>query len=55
MSEMRSEKITVMLTPSAVRQLDEYRQPRRWSRSTAIAALVEQGLQAREETGKEAP
>jgi hypothetical protein len=54
-SEIRSEKLSVLLTPSTVRQLDAYREPRRWSRSTAIAALVEQGLQANDETGKGTP
>jgi metal-responsive CopG/Arc/MetJ family transcriptional regulator len=43
-SELRTEKISVTLTPSVLARLDAYRQPRRWSRSTAIAALVEEGL-----------
>ena len=43
-SELRTEKISVTLTPSVLARLDAYRQPRRWSRSTAIAALIEEGL-----------
>ena len=43
-SEMRTEKITVLLTPSVTERLDAYRAERRWTRSTAIAALVEEGL-----------
>ncbi len=51
---MRSEKVTVMLTPSALRHLDAYRAERRWTRSTAIAALIEQGLHGPDEAGKDA-
>ena len=51
-SEMRTAKITVLLAPSVVELLDAYRAQRRWTRSTAIAALVEQGL-AREAAGTE--
>jgi hypothetical protein len=57
MSEMRTAKITVLLTPSALERLDSYRAPRRWTRSTAIAALVEEGLSAQpgdSDTAKEA-
>lgn len=56
-SEMRTEKITVLLTPSVTEKLDAYRAQRRWTRSTAIAALVEEGLGRQphdSETGKEA-
>ena len=41
---MRTAKITVLLAPSVVERLDAYRAERRWTRSTAIAALVEEGL-----------
>lgn len=53
---MRTEKITVLFTPSVLERLDGYRADRRWTRSTAIAALVEEGLR-REATGdgKETP
>lgn len=55
-SEMRSEKITVLLTPSVTEMLDAYRAEHRWTRSTAIAALVEEGLRRKpeHENGKEA-
>jgi metal-responsive CopG/Arc/MetJ family transcriptional regulator len=49
MAELRSEKITVTLTPTALARLDDYRQGRRWSRSTAIAALVDEGLDRAQE------
>lgn len=44
MSAMRTAKITVLLEPSVVERLDSYRETRRWTRSTAIAALVDEGL-----------
>jgi hypothetical protein len=43
-SALRTAKITVLLDPRAVDRLDAYRAERRWTRSTAIAALVEEGL-----------
>lgn len=43
-SEIRTAKVTVLLAPSVVERLDAYRAQRRWTRSTAIAALVEEGL-----------
>ena len=52
-SEMRTEKITVLLTPTVVERLDAYRAQRRWTRSTAIAALVEEGLSYESDDGKE--
>jgi hypothetical protein len=48
-SELRTEKISVTLTPATVARLDAYRAPRRWSRSTAIAALIEEGLDREQE------
>ena len=44
MAELRDAKISVLLAPSTVERLDAYRSERRWTRSTAIAALVEEGL-----------
>ena len=44
MAELRSEKISVTLTPTVLARLDAYRDRRRWSRSTAMAALIEEGL-----------
>ena len=49
MAELRSEKISVTLTPTVLARLDTYRDRRRWSRSTAIAALVEDGLDREEQ------
>jgi hypothetical protein len=57
-SEMRTAKITVLLRPSTLERLDAYRAERRWTRSTAIAALVEEGLGRKPEDcgdGEEAP
>jgi metal-responsive CopG/Arc/MetJ family transcriptional regulator len=42
--EMRTEKVSVTLTPTVLARLDAYRDQRRWTRSTAIAALIEEGL-----------
>ena len=41
---MRTAKVTVMLEPTVLDRLDAYREPRRWTRSTAIAALIDEGL-----------
>jgi metal-responsive CopG/Arc/MetJ family transcriptional regulator len=49
--ELRTEKISVTLTPSLLARLDGYRESRRWSRSTAVAALVEEGLDREEREG----
>jgi hypothetical protein len=38
-SEPRTEKLSVILTPTIVARLDAYRATRRWTRSTAMAAL----------------
>ena len=51
MPELRTEKITAVLTPTAAARLDAYRERHHWSRSTAIAVLVEQGLDRDEESG----
>lgn len=44
MSELRTEKVSVVVTPTTLARIDAYRAPRRWSRSTAMAALIEEGL-----------
>jgi metal-responsive CopG/Arc/MetJ family transcriptional regulator len=46
--EVRTERVSVNLTPSVMRRLDAYRYDRRWSRSTAAAVLIERGLDADE-------
>ena len=48
-TELRTEKLSVVLTPTTVECLDAYRARRRWSRSTAIAALIEEGLDREQE------
>jgi hypothetical protein len=52
---MRTAKITVLLAPSVAERLDAFRAERRWTRSTAIATLVEEGLsrEASASDGKE--
>jgi hypothetical protein len=49
MDEKRSVKITFMLTPPVVAKLDAYARRWRWSRSNAVANLVEAGLIEQEE------
>lgn len=46
MDAIRTEKISVNLTPDQAARLDHYASRHRWSRSTAAAALIEQGLDA---------
>ena len=46
--ETRTQRVSVNLTPGVMARLDQYRFDRRWTRSTAAAVLIEQGL-AREE------
>lgn len=50
-SEMRTEKVSVVLTPTVLARLDAYRDRRRWTRSTAIAAMIEEVLD-REQAGE---
>jgi hypothetical protein len=47
--EKRSEKISTMLTPTAVERLDAYAKQGHWTRSTAAAVLIERGLAATKE------
>lgn len=44
MSALRTAKVTVLLAPDVLDRLDAWRHPRRWSRSTAIAAMIEEAL-----------
>jgi metal-responsive CopG/Arc/MetJ family transcriptional regulator len=55
MSENRSERVSVSLTPGIVARLDAYARAHHWSRSTAAAVLVQDGLtqQADNNTRKE--
>lgn len=42
--ETRTGRVTTNLAPSVMERLDAYRYDRRWTRSTAVAVLVERGL-----------
>jgi len=44
MRENRTRQISVHIAPSLLPRLDAYREARRWSRSTAIAELIDRGL-----------
>ena len=46
MEAIRTDKVSVNLTPAQTARLDRYAARHRWSRSTAAAALIEQGLDA---------
>jgi len=48
MDEPRTEKLSVMLTPTALARLLAYAAEHHWSRSTAGAVLIEQGLGSKE-------
>lgn len=51
-SEQRNVKISVMLPPGVAAKLDTYAQRHRWSRSNAVALMVEWQLaEAEEEEG----
>ncbi len=42
--ENRTEKISVVLPPSVLRELDAYAEAHRWTRSTAALSMIERGL-----------
>ena len=44
MDAIRTEKISVNLTPEQVARLDSYAARNHWSRSTAAAVLIDNGL-----------
>lgn len=48
MDAMRTERVTVNLTPDLLARLDRFAQERRWTRSAAIEALIEDGLMENE-------
>jgi macrodomain Ter protein organizer (MatP/YcbG family) len=50
-TEFRTEKVSVVLTPTALARLDAYAARRRWTRSTAIAVLIDEGLDREPEGG----
>jgi metal-responsive CopG/Arc/MetJ family transcriptional regulator len=51
-TELRTEKVSVVLTPTTLARLDVYRERRRWSRSSAIAVLIEEGLDKEQQEGE---
>lgn len=44
MNAMRTERVTVNLTPELLDRLDRFAQMRRWSLSAAIEYFIEHGL-----------
>lgn len=44
MNAVRTERITVNLSPELLAKLDLYAQEHRWTRSAAVQALIERGL-----------
>jgi metal-responsive CopG/Arc/MetJ family transcriptional regulator len=48
MNAARTERITVNLTPELLARLDRHAQEKRWTRSAAVEALIEQALQEEE-------
>jgi len=48
MNADRTERITVNLTPELLAKLDRFAERNRWTRSTAVTVLIEQGLEGRE-------
>ena len=46
MEAIRNEKISVNLTPDLAARLDRFAARNHWSRSTAAAVLIEDGLDA---------
>jgi metal-responsive CopG/Arc/MetJ family transcriptional regulator len=49
MDAVRTERITVNLTPDLVARVDRFAALNRWTRSTAVAVLIEQGLPAEDD------
>ena len=44
MDAIRTERVTVNLTPEVMARLDGFAEQHRWTLSTAAAILIEQGL-----------
>jgi predicted transcriptional regulator len=44
MDAVRTERVTVNLTPEVAERLDRFAEQNRWTRSTAAAVLIEEGL-----------
>lgn len=46
MDAARNERITVNLTPEVLARLDLFAEQHRWTRSAAVAVLIERGLES---------
>ena len=46
MSAERTERVTANITPELAARLDLFAEQHRWTRSTAVAVLLERGLEA---------
>jgi hypothetical protein len=53
MNENRTERVSVSLTPGTAAQLDVYARAHHWSRSTAVAVLVQSCLNQQGDNGTE--
>jgi hypothetical protein len=54
MGARRTEKISAVLTPELAERLSDYAVLHRWSLSTAVAELIEEGLRAYEQSSARA-
>jgi hypothetical protein len=54
MDSIRTQKISVNLTPEQVARLDSYAARHHWSRSTAAAVLIDSGLNAADDAPRDA-
>lgn len=52
MSETRTVKISVVITPSLLARLDAFRERHYWSRSRAVGVLIQDGVTQDETTTK---
>jgi hypothetical protein len=52
MEATRTDKVSVNLTPGQTARLDRYAARHHWSRSTAAAVLIENGLNGAEQEGQ---
>jgi hypothetical protein len=48
-TEKRTMKVSVLLTPSEAKALDDFREANHWTRSTAAQVLITEGLEREKE------
>ena len=53
MTRRKLHRLTVTIPADLVPRLDRYAADHRWSRSTAVTALIEEGLPAEQDQGQE--